>query len=54
MSDNTEKSQQETRILDGQQVDINKFNEAQKNQATRIVEDANNPGQFKTLHRVRG
>lgn len=46
-------NEKETAVLDGQQVSTQQLNEAKQNKATRIVEDANKQGEFKTLHRMR-
>jgi len=48
-----EKNEKDSAVLDGQQVSVQQLNEARDNKATRIVEDANKQGEFKTLHRLR-
>lgn len=41
-------------ILDGKEVTQQQLQEAQNNPAVRIVEDKKNPGQYKTLTKMRG
>lgn len=41
-------------LLDGKEVTVEQLEEAKKNTAVRIIEDKDNPGQYRTLTKMQG